>query len=961
MMPLSPDDFAAWFEETYGYEPFPWQDRLARLACNGNWPTCIALPTASGKTACIDIAIFALACQADLAEQRTAARRIFFVVDRRVIVDEAFQRAEELAGKLRTAKSGLTREVADRLRKLAGDNGSDPLFCRELRGGVYRDNNCFRSPLQPMVVCSTVDQVGSRLLYRGYGISTHLAPVHAAMVSNDSLIILDEAHCSNPLRQTVEAVKRYRTWGTNPVRSPFNLVVMSATPSHDVPSGSVFRDEQADRDHPIMGKRLHARKPTRLAVAAKARGSDALGKLAMFIAEQARGLIHDHDDVKAVGIIVNRVATAEMIYSELKKNNAEWDAVLLTGRMRPYDKDKVIAKWQDRIAAKPGRLPLDRPVFIVSTQCLEVGANLDFDAMISECASLDALRQRFGRLNRLGLRSQSPGIIVIQQAQSEDDPIYGPSLNATWQWLQQHAVDATIDLGIASMNELLAENQANLTALSVKQPDAPVMLPAHVDCWVQTAPVPCPDPDVSLFLHGPDNSAPEVQVVWRADLDAGKASDWQETISRCPPTVQECLPVQLHVVRRWWNGMNAPTRDATDLESGRATPDDDATDNPKAIRQGLIWRGLEDSRVIDNPTELLPGDTLVLPVSAGGWDVLGHLPETGQDGDLVDIADLVERPITLLRVHPALKPRWSHLPAYQRLLEIAADPESRDDTVALREALREFADDPTCPVGLKAVCQGRLSLAPYPADTASDVWRAMVISSSKTRSKRSAAVAYEDDTSSTGLPITLAKHNQDVASLAERFARLCGLPDMTVEDLGQAGGLHDVGKADMRLQAWLHGGNRREAEAYGQILAKSLELPSSSEEFRISREKSGYPRGGRHELLSVRLAESQSSLFQSADRRGMILHLIASHHGRCRPFAPVVEDRTPEDVLFMHDGQMLRASSATTLERLDSGVAERFWLCVRRYGWWGVAYLEAILRLADWTVSEMATSKEELP
>ena len=75
---------------------------------------------------------------------------------------------------------------------------------------------------------------------------------------------------------------------------------------------------------------------------------------------------------------------------------------------------------------------------LIATQCIEAGADFDFDGMVTECASLDALRQRFGRVDRRGGRN-ARGVVLVRsdQTRDSDDPVYGAALGRTWEWLEE--------------------------------------------------------------------------------------------------------------------------------------------------------------------------------------------------------------------------------------------------------------------------------------------------------------------------------------------------------------------------------------------------------------------------------------------------------------------------------------------------------------------------------------------
>ena len=982
-------DFATFFHAVWGYQPFPWQNRLAGLTDEGEWPDWLTLPTGTGKTTAIDIAIYNLARQAaSPLEQRTAPVRIVFAVNRRIVVDEAYERAKTIAAKLSIAcgirknedfeddKFHLTHAqatclepVATALQNLSGIENGTPLETYPLRGATFTDHSWARTPTQPLVISTTLDQLGSRLLFRGYGVSPNARPIHAALLANDALLILDEAHTAKAFSQTLQAVACLRQKATDHIKLPFAAVQLTATPPAEV--SEPFSLDEADHNHPIIKARLGASKPTELMpVLEGAKGKARHKKMADAMAKKSIAFLEDNH--RRVLIVVNRVATAEALAAKLSptKGNKDHEAkvLLLTGRLRPLDRQKVITCLVDDHDLKASAPSADVPkLILIATQCIEVGADFDFDALLTELAPLDSLRQRFGRLNRQGRDIPAPAAIFTPEEAMDTlkpDPLYGDCLPAVRAWL--HCIrneNELVDFGLNSMRESTARTQ-DFDRLLAPAKDAPILLEPHLDLLCQTSPEPHVSPDPALYIHGPGRSFPEVSVVLRADItDRSKASKILETV---PPLGTEAATVPLHHARTW-------------LEKPSATTDNSG-DAPEQSNDGWSKGNIEvtgafrfssgEATPIANANDLRSGDILVLPAQTNReWlETLFPLPDSPSEEpwslDQYEHAYLLSRDRLSIRFHKDLRAelllRIPDESARARFLEIS-DPlfvhdedenrwvfREKEWTAAIPELATILANHLHNDHSLKSTWshasnrpENDWKVLPYPANSIDGVLI--------TNRRRVGATPWPLDPADLGRQgdasmeaVPLSCHAEAVSNRAESNAK--GLPGHLRQTLRDAGDWHDLGKLDPRFQAMLHGCSMQAAFAK-PTLAKSEPRSQVTVEFFLRLAE--LPYGFRHELLSALIA-AKSNEFTNHSEPDLLLHLIASHHGRCRAMAPVVHDSNPEPFDALLADETIRfPGQDCPLANLSDGVARRFWSLTRRFGWWGLPYLETLLRLAD--------------
>jgi CRISPR-associated endonuclease/helicase Cas3 len=415
---LPPGGCEQFFESNYRrlreQGPMKWMVRLFLQLTEGRWPRLVDLPTGAGKTDLVVIWALALAWYGLDPETRTPVpRRLVWIVNRRVLVQQVFDLARELQDKLSVVVAAACElsEVREGLARLSGSAGQ--LFrVVQLRGQLVDDREWSVTPSVPSLIIGTVDQIGSRLLFQGYGLGKYYRPLQAAMLAVDAWVCVDEAHLVPAFVLTLRQFDRLAAGlsGETPQalssvfeRLPRWVTELSATPALPPPKVEfVFRLLPSDEDDPSLKDRLLAAQTRQIRIVWLGKADKLEEALEKAAAELA-------GSVATVAVFVRKAKDAAKITKGLKKQFKE-GVLQITGRVRGYERDRL----QDDPVFQRFRPRKDKArddaarvtVFLVGTAAAEVGLDADADAVVCDFASLTTLIQRLGRLDRLGRLSR---------------------------------------------------------------------------------------------------------------------------------------------------------------------------------------------------------------------------------------------------------------------------------------------------------------------------------------------------------------------------------------------------------------------------------------------------------------------------------------------------------------------------------------------------------------------------
>ena len=410
------------FEKLTGNRPFPWQKSLYQRFISDrpdNIPSSCSLPTGLGKTSVVAVWLLALAQHPD-----RIPRRLVYVVNRRTVVDQTTIDVENYRSRLlsETALAGIRKQLAELcalpLRE-QNDKPDSPLALSTLRGQFADNREWSADPARPAVIVGTVDMIGSRLLFSGYGVGFKGKPLHAGFLGQDVLLVHDEAHLEPAFQKLLIGIsdeqKRCNEF------QKFRVMQLSATSRG---GGDVFSLTADDHENETVKKRIGATKTTHLHEAKDDK------KLADEIAELA---LNFKDSQRAILVFVRTVEDVMKVRDKLAKEKLA--AETLTGTLRGKERDELVDKPTFR-RFLPKALSGSETVYLVCTSAGEVGVNISADHLVCDLSTFESMAQRFGRVNRFGEHNDTE-IHVVHPTKFDPEDDYDSRRKLTYDLLKE--------------------------------------------------------------------------------------------------------------------------------------------------------------------------------------------------------------------------------------------------------------------------------------------------------------------------------------------------------------------------------------------------------------------------------------------------------------------------------------------------------------------------------------------